>query len=61
MSTIAQPTVARTGIDPRGPQFTAAITAGVLVVVLATAPSVFATVLLAAQTALFATGALRGV
>jgi hypothetical protein len=61
MSTIAQPTVARTGIDPRGPQFTAAITAGVLVVVLATAPSVFATVLLAVQTALFATGALRGV
>ena len=61
MSTIAQPTVARTGIDPRGPQFTAAITAGVLVVVLATAPSVFATVLLAAQTALFATRALRGV
>ena len=61
MSTIAQPTVARTGIDPRGPQFTAALTAGVLVIVLATAPSTFATVLLAAQTALFATGALRGV
>jgi hypothetical protein len=61
MSTIAQPTVARAGIDPRGPQFTAAITAGVLVVVLATAPSVFATVLLAVQTAIFATGALRGV
>ena len=36
MSTIVQPSVTRTGIDPRGPQFTAAITAGVLVIVLAT-------------------------
>ncbi|MEN8673636.1 DUF4395 domain-containing protein [Nocardioides sp.] len=61
MSTIVQPSVTRTGIDPRGPQFTAGITAGVLVIVLATAPSTFATVLLALQTALFAAGAVRGV
>lgn len=61
MSTIVQPSATRTGIDPRGPQFTAAITAGVLVIVLAAAPSTFATVLLALQTALFATGAVRGV
>ena len=51
----------RAGIDPRGPQFTAAVTAVVLVVVLVTAPSALATVLLAAQTALFALGAARGV
>ena len=64
MSTIDQtiaPARTTQGIDPRGPQFTAAITAVVLVVVLATAPSGFATVLLAIQTALFALGATRGV
>jgi ABC-type branched-subunit amino acid transport system permease subunit len=49
------------GIDPRGPQLTAAVTAVVLLAVLLTAPSGVATVLLAAQTALFALGAVRGV
>lgn len=48
-------------IDPRGPQFGAAVTTGVLAVVLATAPSTFAVVLLAVQAVLFATGALLGV
>lgn len=48
-------------IDPRGPQFGAVVTTGTLAVVLATAPSTFATVLLAVQAALFATGALLGV
>lgn len=50
-----------TGIDPRGPQLTAAMTAGVLVAVLLSAPGVVATVFLAVQTALFALGATRGV
>lgn len=50
-----------TQIDSRGPQFTAAVTSAVLALVLLTAPSTFATVLLAAQGALFALGALRGV
>jgi len=48
-------------IDPRGPQFTAAVTAVVLAVVLVTAPSAFATVLLAVQAGLFALGAVLGV
>lgn len=48
-------------IDPRGPQFAAVLTTGVLAVVLATAPSTFATVLLAVQAVLFASGALLGV
>jgi hypothetical protein len=48
-------------IDPRGPQFTAAVTAVVLAVVLLTAPSAFATALLGVQAALFGTGALLGV
>ena len=48
-------------IDPRGPRFTAAVTAVVLAAVLVTAPSTFATVLLAAQAALFALGAALGV
>ena len=48
-------------IDPRGPQFGAVITTATLAVVLATAPSIFAVVLLAGQAALFATGALLGV
>src|SRR5690606_13102923 len=48
-------------IDPRGPQFGAVLTTGVLAVVLATAPSVFATALLTVQAVLFATGALLGV
>ena len=48
------------GIDPRGPQFTAALTAAVLVAVLLL-PSPVDIVLLAAQAVLFAVGALRGV
>ena len=48
-------------IDPRGPQFTAAVTAVVLAVVLVTAPSAFATALLAVQAALFGLGAALGV
>jgi hypothetical protein len=48
-------------IDPRGPQFTAAVTAVVLAVVLVTAPSTFATALLGVQALLFGLGATRGV
>ena len=48
-------------IDPRGPQFAAALTSVVLAVVLLTAPSTFATVLLGLQAVLFATGAALGV
>lgn len=48
------------GIDPRGPQFTASLTAIVLLAVLVL-PSPVATVLLALQTALFAWGAVAGV
>ena len=48
------------GIDPRGPQFTAALTAVVLVAVLLL-PSPANVVLLAAQAVLFAIGAVRGV
>ena len=48
-------------IDPRGPQFTAAVTAVVLATVLLTAPSPFGVALLGVQAALFALGASRGV
>ena len=48
------------GIDPRGPQFTAALTAAVLIAVLLL-PSPVDAVLLAVQAVLFAVGALRGV
>ncbi|WP_235737213.1 DUF4395 domain-containing protein [Nocardioides alcanivorans] len=48
------------GIDPRGPRFTATVTAVVLAVVLLL-PEKQATVLLAVQTVLFAWGALTGV
>jgi hypothetical protein len=48
-------------IDPRGPQFTAAVSAVVLAVVLVTAPSAFATTVLAVQAGLFALGAVLGV
>jgi len=48
-------------LDPRGPQFNAALTSVVLVAVLLTAPGPAGVVLLAVQAALFATGALRGV
>lgn len=63
MSTTITPTVqsARPGIDPRGPQFAASITAVVLVVVLLLAPHPVGIALLAAQAAVFAIGAARGV
>jgi len=48
-------------IDPRGPQFTAALTAVVLALVLLTAPSPFGIALLAVQAALFAVGVGLGV
>jgi hypothetical protein len=49
------------GLDPRGPQFNAAVTMVVLVVVLITAGSAFGTALIALQAALFAWGAIAGV
>ncbi len=49
------------GIDPRGPQFSAALTTLVLATVLLLAPGPVATVLLAAQAGVFAVGALLGV
>lgn len=48
------------GIDPRGPQFTASLTAVVLVAVLLL-PTPYAAALLAVQTVLFAWGAVAGV
>ena len=51
----------RSGLDPRGPQLAATLTSVVLVVVLLLAPSPVGVALLAAQTVLFATGAIRGV
>ena len=56
----ATPRAAPRGLDPRGPQLAAGITAVVLVAVLLL-PQPAATVLLAVQAALFATGALLGV
>jgi hypothetical protein len=49
------------GIDPRGPQFNAAVTVVVLVAILVTAGSTVGTVLTAVQAALFAWGAGAGV
>ncbi|VXC49521.1 DUF4395 domain-containing protein [Nocardioides sp. AX2bis] len=49
------------GIDPRGPRVAATITSVVLALVLLTAPSAFATTLLALQTVVFAVGATAGV
>ena len=49
------------GLDPRGPQFSASVTAVLLVVVLLTAPGPVAVVLLAVQAVLFAVGAGAGV
>jgi hypothetical protein len=56
-------TAARTdaGIDPRGPQFNAAVTAVVLVAVLVTAGTPVGTVLTGIQAALFGWGAVAGV
>src|SRR5687767_6678060 len=48
-------------IDPRGPQFTAALTSVVLAAVLLTAPGPLATVLLALQALAFAVAASLGV
>jgi disulfide bond formation protein DsbB len=59
-STAPVPTGTATGIDPRGPQVAAAITAVVLVVVLLL-PGPWAAVLAGIQAVLFAIGATRGV
>lgn len=48
-------------IDPRGPRFAATVTTIVLAAVLLTAPGPVATALLAAQAAVFAVGAVRGI
>ena len=48
------------GIDPRGPRFTATLTSVVLAVVLV-APTPVAVVVLALQTVVFAVGAFRGI
>ena len=48
------------GVDPRGPQLTAAVTAGVLVVVLLL-PAPWAGLLTGVQAVLFAIGAFRGI
>lgn len=53
--------MSNTQVDPRGQRFAAAITVVVLAAVLLTAPSAVATVLLAAQTALFALAVAVGV
>ena len=59
-TTASTPTRAAAGIDPRGPQLTAAITAAVLVTILLI-PSPWAAVLTGAQAVLFAIGTTRGV
>ena len=60
MTTTAAAPTQTAGIDPRGPQLTAAITAVVLALVLFL-PSPWAGVLTAVQAVLFAIGASRGV
>lgn len=58
----ARPAAPASGqVDPRGPQFGAALTVVLLAVVLATAPSAVAVVVLTVQTVLFALGATLGV
>ena len=59
-TTAAAPSRASAGIDPRGPQFTAGITAAVLAVILFL-PNPWAGVLTGVQAVLFAVGAARGV
>ena len=49
------------GIDPRGPQFAAALTSIVLVLVLLLTPGAVGVALLAAQAVVFALGVTRGV
>ncbi len=53
--------LAPSGIDPRGPQFNAAVTLVVLVAILVTAGSWVSVGLTALQTVFFAVGAIRGV
>ena len=53
-------TVARSGIDPRGPRFVATLTAVVLAVALLASPPL-TVALLAAQATVFAIGAFRGI
>lgn len=48
-------------LDPRGPQFNAAVTSVVLIAVLLLAPRPIGVALLVIQTALFAIGVVRGV
>lgn len=61
MSVSTEPGVrAPSGVDPRGPQFTAAVTAVVLAVALLVPPAA-ATLILGVQAVLFAVGALGGV
>ena len=55
------PTGTPAGIDPRGPQFAAALTAVVLAAVLLLAPHPVGIALLGLQTLLFAIGAVAGV
>ena len=60
-TTTPQSRVGTAGIDPRGPQVAAAITAVVLVAVLLVAPAPLGIALLAAQAGVFVVGAVRGV
>ena len=62
-TTVDRPDAVRTsrGIDPRGPQFSAALTSVVLAVVLLSAPRPLGLGLLALQTLAFAIGAVAGV
>ena len=61
MSTTTAAVRVQAGIDPRGPQFAAAATSLVLVATLLLAPNPLGIALLAAQAAVFALGATRGV
>ena len=61
MSTTTAAARTSAGVDPRGPQVAAALTAVVLVGVLLLAPGPAAVVLLAAQAVVFAIGATQGV
>jgi hypothetical protein len=60
MSNVTTPRAVEAGIDPRGPRVTAALTSLVLALVLVT-PQPVAALLLAAQVAVFAVGAVRGI
>ena len=61
MSTPERASTGRGQIDPRGPQFNAMLTSVVLALTLVTAPDTVGLVLLAIQTALFATAVVLGV